>query len=147
MDIAELQAALKSAQDETTKMRDERDAALKLAAKHEADLKAQTEKVEALEKHNAKIVEERDQARKDAEAAGDKLLAQEVDALVGAKIDPCERDDYLALAKSDRGLFDKFVAQRAEKSLLKDDPAGMGAEPIPTTDDGDEFDRMLAASL
>jgi ATP-dependent protease ClpP protease subunit len=156
VDLTELQAALKAAQGETAQMRTERDSANAAldAAKSEAKAKADESiklaaDVAALNAQNEKLCAERDEAVKNAAALNDQVLAAEVDALVGVKIDPCERDQYLALAKTNRDLFNKFVEQRAPKTTLSADPAGMGKEPLPESinDSGDEdaFARFAAS--
>jgi ATP-dependent Clp protease protease subunit len=156
VDLTELQAALKAAQGETAQMRKERDDANAALAKLEADAKAKADEaiklaadVAALTVQNEKLVAERDEAAKAAAELNDKVLAAEVDALVGVKIDPHERDSFLALAKTNRDLFNKFVEQRAPKTVLSADPAGMGKDPNPESindaaDTGQKFDRLLS---
>ena len=56
-------------------------------------------------------------------AAQDALIVRDVYALVGVKILPAERDAQLELARSNRSLFDKLMAQRPELKML-------GASPI-----------------
>src|SRR5690606_24018618 len=104
VDPKEFQAALKASQDETVQMRKERDDANAALAKLEADAKAKADEaiklaadVAALTAQNEKLVAERDDAAKAAAEMNDKVLSAEVDALVGVKIDPHERDSFLAL--------------------------------------------------
>lgn len=61
-----------------------------------------------------------EKAEKDAK---DALIERDVDALVGVKITPAEREPMLELARANRELFDKMIEKRPELKLL-------GASPI-----------------
>lgn len=74
-------------------------------------------RIQALEGQNKRLVEERDAAVKRADDAESKVLEQEIDALVGRKITAEEKDSFVQLAKVDRGLFEKMVAQRRDMKL------------------------------
>lgn len=153
----EFKAALKAAQDETVKMRAERDEANKSLDAAKAEVKAREEKIAALEadkaaleKQTEALAADRDKHAAEAKAASDKLIDQEIEALVGVKIDASERESFAELAKSNRALFDKMVAQRAPSTVLDKDPAGMGAERLPESinDSGDSggFLRIVNAA-
>lgn len=66
----------------------------------------------ALDAQNKALVTERDAAVKRADSAEDKVIGLEVDALVGKKIAPSERDTYVRLRKVDPKLFDDMIGQR-----------------------------------
>jgi HK97 family phage prohead protease len=116
----------------------------------EASLADTTARCAALDLQNKALVAERDAAVARATAAESRLVELEVDALVGVKITPAERDAFVELAKRDRELFGKFVAQRAPMTILRRDPAGMGpdAPSVATTAEtltdnhGDAFARL-----
>jgi len=96
-----------------------------LAAEREAH--ATTEKqleearvtLAAVEKQNSALVTERDAAVARAEKAEAGLIEAEVSALVGTKITPAEKDDFIALRKSNPELFTRFVAQRSPLHLTE----------------------------
>lgn len=96
-----------------------------LAAEREAH--ATTEKqleearvtLAAVEKQNSALVTERDAAVARAEKAEAGLIEAEVAALVGVKITPAEKDDFVALRKSNPELFTRFVAQRSALHLTE----------------------------
>lgn len=71
----------------------------------------------ALEKQNAKLVEERDASNARASKAEDGLIELEIDALVGKKIKPAEKDHYVELRKTNPTLFTKMVAQLSDLNL------------------------------
>lgn len=73
--------------------------------------------VQALTTQNSAIVAERDTALADIAARDTKLLENEVDALIPNVLDPAERDNFIALAKTSRSLFDSMVAQRKPRNL------------------------------
>lgn len=113
---------------------------------------AATERAAAVELQNAALVVERDAALTRAVAAESKLVELEIDSLVGVKITPAERDAFCQLAKRDRELFERFVAQRASLTILKRDPVGMGSDAPRVADTaahitdqkGDAFARLVA---
>lgn len=107
-----------------SELRSERDA----HAAATRDLDALRKTLAAVESQNAALVAERDQAVERAAKAEDALIEAEVSALVGVKITPAEKDDFVALRKSNPALYEKFVAQRADAKLLA--PV-MAAAPIP----------------
>jgi HK97 family phage prohead protease len=67
----------------------------------------------------AKASADRDTAVKRAEDAEDKLIAVEVDTLIGKKIAPTEKDDFVALRKNSPELFASMVAKRADMKLTE----------------------------
>jgi len=72
----------------------------------------------ALESQNAALVAQRDAATAKAAELESSLVETEVSALVGVKITPAEKQDFVELAKSNRPLFERMVAQRAPLELL-----------------------------
>jgi ATP-dependent Clp protease, protease subunit len=66
---------------------------------------------------NEALATERDKLSADIEARDAKLLDAEVDALVPNVLDPAERDNFVALAKTSRPLFDSMIAQRKPRNL------------------------------
>lgn len=108
------------------------------AQKDAATLKAS---VAALEGHNKTLVSERDAAIARAEKAENDFVDAEVSALVGVKITPAEKDDFVLLRKSNPALFTKFVEQRSVMKNLQPaiPPAQVKASPAlsPTDDEPD----------
>lgn len=97
------------------------------------DLAAAGQRVKALEADVEKAGEElealraeRDRALESAQSLRDQLIDAEVEALVGVKILPAEKDAMAALAKKDRGTFDALLGARPELKLLTQ------AVPTPT---------------
>lgn len=74
--------------------------------------------VKTLQMQNAKLVEERDAALAREKAATEVALDAEVSKLVGVKISPAEKDDFVELARSNRPLFERMVKQRSDLKLL-----------------------------
>lgn len=109
-----------------------------LAAEREAH--ATTEKqleearvtLAAVEKQNSALVTERDAAVARAEKAEAGLIEAEVSALVGTKITPAEKDDFIALRKSNPELFTRFVAQRSPLHLTEQVVDDAAAPPATT---------------
>ena len=79
--------------------------------------KLATEKA-ALEAQNTTIAAERDADRAELQTLRTAVIAREVDALVGVKIDPAETELFVELATTNRPLYDKMVAQRTAKVVL-----------------------------
>lgn len=96
-----------------------------LAAEREAHVTTQKQledarvMLAAVEKQNTALVTERDAAVARAEKAEAGLIEAEVAALVGTKITPAEKDDFVALRKSNPELFVRFVAQRSTLHLTE----------------------------
>lgn len=104
MDLEKENAALK------TKL-EERGAELNTANK---ELLTARSTIATLEKQNGTLVTERDAAMKRAEKAEEADLVRHVDSFLGKKFDKAERDDQLELARTNRPLFDKLIAQRSD---------------------------------
>lgn len=68
-----------------------------------------TKSNEALSLQAKTLTEQRDAAAARAEKAEGDVLEKEVDALVGVKITPAQKPDFLKMAKLDRTLFDNMV--------------------------------------
>ena len=85
----------------------------------------ETEK-SALTTQNAALVVERDAAITKVAEGEAKLAESEVDALVGVKITPAEKDAYLKLRKTSPDLFKEMIGQRADLGLLGKSITGEG---------------------
>lgn len=70
-----------------------------------------------LETEHAKACADRDAAAKRAEDSEARLIELEVDALVGVKIEPAEKEEFVELRKSNKSLFEKMVSKRADMKL------------------------------
>lgn len=82
--------------------------------------KTAQERVKELEKASAELVAERDSFKGRAEKAEKKLIESEVEALVGKKITPAQREKFIKL-RSAQGEkeFAEFVADMPELPTLK----------------------------
>jgi hypothetical protein len=85
--------------------------------------------IDIAQKQAATASAERDAERARAEKAETRIVKMEVDALVGVKITPAERDDFVELALTNRRLFESQLANRREMTILRQ------IVP-PATDDG-----------
>lgn len=108
----------KEFQDQLAKSAAEKALAERLLSDANKALDASKATVTALETQNKALAGERDASIERATKSEDKLIELEVDALVGTKIAPAEKDDFVALRKSNPELYTKFVAQRGDKKLL-----------------------------
>lgn len=93
--------------------------ATKAAADHEKRAVDLADKVKVLELQTTRLGEERDAAVTARDIADGKVIASEVDALVGVKISAAERDGFAKLCKQDRALFDQMIAQRTDMKLTE----------------------------
>lgn len=96
-----------------------------------AELTTVKARAEALDVQNKALVTERDEALAKLQTIEDEALQAHVKSLVGVKFSGHEYDAQLALARSDRAMFDKLAEQRTPMTLLKRDPANMGPDPQP----------------
>jgi HK97 family phage prohead protease len=71
------------------------------------------------ETEHTKACADRDAAVKRADDAEAKLIELEVDMLVGKKIAPTEKDDFIKLRKSSPELFASMVTKRADMKLTE----------------------------
>jgi HK97 family phage prohead protease len=87
----------------------------------------ETEKT-ALDAQTKSLAEARDAEKARADALEDEVIVREVDALVGVKIKPTEKDSFVELRKTNKKLFGQMIEQRSDmkldKSVVKDAPAG-----------------------
>lgn len=104
----------------------ERDSAVQTAAKLEDSLRTIEAKVKtleteksALEAQNKSLVLDRDEALAHLAKAQEAAIELEVEALVGDKITPAEKEVFLDLRKANPDLFAKMIAQRAPLNLTK----------------------------
>lgn len=82
-----------------------------------ASVKALTTEKSALEAQNTTLVHERDAALARATTAEDSLVELEVEALVGKKIAPAEKEMFVELRRTNATLFAKMIAQRSDLKL------------------------------
>lgn len=73
---------------------------------------------ESLEDGAKRVLAERDALVKEKAALTDAITERDVDDLIGKKITPAQKDDFLALAKSNRASFDNIVKGLADLNLL-----------------------------
>jgi HK97 family phage prohead protease len=100
------------------------------------------------------VTAERDVARDELEVKGlalksaeSRIVSLEVDALIGTKILPSERDVMVELASTNKTLFDKTIATRSDLKLLGAPivPVEKGAPPpVAAVDNGDALAAYLA---
>ncbi len=119
--VSNMELAEKTALEKTIA---DREADVRSVEKRALDAETQ---VKALDAQNKHLVTERDAAVSRACAAEAVIVEKDVDALVGKKITPAERESFVELAKSNRPLFDKMVGQRSDLKLLG--APVVGAEP------------------
>jgi HK97 family phage prohead protease len=125
----EEQAALTKAQVDRDVAVKERDAFKEKASKLEDENKR-------LAKGLEKTIEERDVAIAERDASDAKVVEADVAKLVGKKITPAEKPAFIALAKSDKKLFDQMVAQRPNLKLLDARVTAADTEPEDVNADG-----------
>jgi len=82
-----------------------------------AKVKALETEKNALEKQCESLVKSRDEALARASKSEDGLIELEVEALVGKKITPAEKADFVELRKTNTGLFRRMVEQRSAMTL------------------------------
>lgn len=98
----------------------------------------------ALDTQNKALVAERDAAVARAEKAEAGLIEAEVEALVGVKITPAEKDDFIALRKSNPELYARFVSQRADLKLAQP-VIPVKSAPVVSLSASDEPDLLASA--
>lgn len=136
---SQLAAATKAIEEAKAKRAEElaaKDAELALAAKALESLQA---KAESLTAERDALAVERDALAKEKADLHAKMTEAEVDALVGDKITPAQKDDFLALAKENRASFDAIVKGLPSLGLLSKAPAidpKKGNEPAQAGDLG-----------
>jgi HK97 family phage prohead protease len=136
---AQLAAATKAIEEAKAKRAEElaaKDAELALAAKALESLQA---KAESLTAERDALVVERDALAKEKADLHAKMTEAEVDALVGDKITPAQKDDFLALARESRARFDAIVKGLPSLGLLSKAPVidpKKGTEPAQAGDLG-----------
>lgn len=134
---SQLAAATKAIEEAKAKRAEElaaKDAELALAAKALESLQA---KAESLTAERDALAVERDALAKEKADLHAKMTEAEVDALVGDKITPAQKDDFLALAKENRASFDAIVKGLPPLGLVSKTPVidpKKGNEPAPTVE-------------
>lgn len=138
--MKELEAELRLAKSETETARNEAKAATEKATRLEGELEASQKslteaqgqrdaekaRVEELSAKLAATEKERDETKvslehlqKKAEETEAKLIESEVDSLVGKKINPSEKEEFLELRRTNPDLFNKMIAKRADRPLTE----------------------------
>lgn len=147
---ATTQSAIKAAEETTMDLKEMQARADKL----EADIKASEKaaeglkvRVAALEAQNETLVKERDGAVASRDAAVASLVDAEVGALVGKKITASEKDAFVELAKKDRPLFEKMVAQRSDLKLTDTKLPEAPAPLEKSIKSADDLSDILAEAL
>lgn len=136
---SQLAAATKAIEEAKAKRAEElaaKDAELALAAKALESLQA---KAESLTAERDALAVERDALAKEKADLHAKMTEAEVDALVGDKITPAQKDDFLALARESRASFDAIVKGLPSLGLLSKAPVidpKKGTEPAQAGDLG-----------
>lgn len=136
---SQIAAATKAIEEAKAKRAEElaaKDAELALAAKALESLQA---KAESLTAERDALVVERDALAKEKADLHAKMTEAEVDALVGDKITPAQKDDFLALARESRARFDAIVKGLPPLGLLSKAPVidpKKGTEPAQAGDLG-----------
>jgi HK97 family phage prohead protease len=125
MDLEEMKRAL--AEEKATRAA-EKNIAEKAIADERKALADERVKSAALETQNKSLVAERDALQARCNAAEDKALDVEINALVGKKLTAAEAPTMKELAKTHRKLFDDLIAQKADLNLTK--PI-IGGDPAP----------------
>jgi len=114
---------------------------------------------ESLEDGAKRVVSERDALAKEKADLTDKATERDVDDLIGKKITPAQKDDFLGLAKKDRASFDSIVKGLPDLGLTStvvdptkgkaasddgdlSDELGADGEPSGSSDDGDFGDEL-----
>jgi len=134
---SQLAAATKAVEEAKAKRAEElaaKDAELATAAKALETLQAKATELAA---ERDALVVERDALAKEKADLHAKMTEAEVDALVGDKITPAQKDDFLALAKENRANFDAIVKGLPPLGLLSKAPVidpKKGNEPAPTVE-------------
>lgn len=83
----------------------------------EAKINDSATKIKALEAQCDHLVKERDALKIECDALNGQVLEAEVSALVGKKITPAEKADFVELRKLNKTLFEKMIAQRSDLAL------------------------------
>lgn len=108
----------KEMQERIAKHEAEKNLAEKQLADAHKDLTSAKAAVEAAEATIKSLEGDRDGYKARAEKAEASVVEAEVDALVGVKIAPSEKDTFVELRRSNPALFAKMVAARPEMKLL-----------------------------
>ena len=107
------------------------------AKKENVDLLAKVKTLEtsvkALESEHEKTTADRDAKAKQIEVLEAKGIESEVEALVGKKIKPEEKEEFVELRKSNPALFTKMVAKRPDLGLLDEVTPKVPGNGGPTT--------------
>ncbi len=88
-------------------------------AKTEAERDKLQERLDAFEAQTKRLETERDAAIERATKAEATIITGEVDALIGKKINPAERDLFVRLATTNRELFTEMIAARSDLTVLE----------------------------
>lgn len=147
MDPDEIESTEQQGDDERAALEVELGELAKTRAAEEADLiearhavTEQRAKNAEIEAQNRALMEEIARFEARAATAEGKQLDLEIDALIGIKFMPCEREAMTELARTNRVLFHRLMAQRTSMTFLrKIVPADPKPENVVAKDpDGDE---------
>jgi hypothetical protein len=160
MDLKTMQAAIEAKDAELAALKADHAKAIEALTKENTSLKAEAQtltksnealRVEnsAFKTQNETLVAERDKALADVAARDAKALDSEIDALIPDVLDPTERDNFVALAKVSRSLFDSMIAQRKPRGLTAklvdtDLPAAEGNAAVGADT---KFDELVSKDL
>lgn len=77
------------------------------------------------------------------------MVEREVDGLVGRKLDPAQKDEFVALAKSNRDLFERIIKGLPEKKTLGTvmTKGAPHESSLSASEDGDEFAAEVRKEL
>ena len=113
----------------------------------EAEITKATATHRTLEAQTDRLTHEREAAVTRAEKAEALVLEGEVDALVGRKIAPAEKDAFVELARTNRVLFTKMVEQRADMKLttpvIPESAKAASGKPVAGNNDLSDIDSEL----
>lgn len=108
---------------ETEQRAEKAEAAKSVAEKALTDVRGELEKVSSaakvLETEHTKACTDRDEALAKVKELDGKLITIEVDAIVGKKIAPSEKEEFVELRRSNPALFEKMVAKRPDMKLTE----------------------------
>jgi HK97 family phage prohead protease len=125
----------------------EREATIATFPVTEKALADERTKTAALELQIKALGDERDALRADKAALAASVIASEVEALVGKKITPAEKDAFVELATSNHALFEKMVGQRGDLGLVGAPVIAPEADPVRSLDVKSGGDELVGLAL
>lgn len=134
-------AAAKTARENAEKAVRDGEATIATLTKQVSDL---TTAKGAVEAQLVTVAAERDAATKRSADLSDQLVERDVEALVGFKIAPAQKDSFLALAKKDKASFDAIVATLPDMKLAGSVVPLAEKSPAPPTGGAGNSDDLVA---